>query len=131
MLQPIETKFGTIYIEELNSEREEIDRIKVFDSEQKYMDYYDISVLEDCAKELNITLQEEYQIRINNLKESDTIDVLVSSILFTWDFITVDWFEVADYLDIDYPNKQMVLDELWENEYVNKIGDYYIVVSEC
>ena len=123
MLQAIETKFGTIYIEGLNSKREEEDRIKIFDSEKKYMEYFSIEFLEDYCRVENHTLEEEYQLRIKNLKECDTIESLVGSILLDWDLITVNWFEAADRLGIDYPIKQMVLDELKGNEYVNKIGE--------
>ena len=131
MLQAIETKFGTIYIEGLNSKREEEDRIKVFDSEKKYIEYFSIEFLEDYCRVENHALEEEYQLRIKNLKECDTIESLVGSILLDWDLITVNWFEAADRLGIDYPIKQMVLDELKGNEYVNKIGEYYIVLAEC
>ena len=129
MLQAIKTKFGTVYIEELNSEREEKDRIKIFDSEQKYMDYFSLPVLESFAKAENHTLEEEYRLRIKNIIECDTIDDLLGCILWWWELITVDWFEVADYLKINDSDKQRVLEELQNNECVNKIGDYYVITE--
>ena len=130
MLQAIKTKFGTVYIEELNSEREEEDRIKVFDSEKKYMDYFSIETINNWSKANNTTLEEEYQSIIKYIEESDTIERLVTIISHLYDLITVDWFEAADYLGIDHPSKHVVLEELYNNEFVNKIGNYYIVVCE-
>lgn len=47
MLQAIETKLGAIYIEELNSEREDVDRIKMFDSGKRYLDYISTEFIMD------------------------------------------------------------------------------------
>ncbi|MDD5980144.1 MAG: hypothetical protein PUC23_03430 [bacterium] len=128
MLQTIETKFGIIYIEELY-DREEVDRVKIFDSELKYMDYYGIEMLENNALEMNHTLEEEYQILIKCFKECFSITELVGIIMGTDNFkITVNWLEVANCLEIDYySEKEMILEEISGNEYVNKIGDYYII----
>lgn len=39
MLRTVKTKFGTFFIEDLNSVREESDRIKIFDSNKKYIHF--------------------------------------------------------------------------------------------
>lgn len=120
MLRTVKTKFGTFFIEDLNSVREESDRIKIFDSNKKYMDYISVAHLNE----------EEYQLRINDFIDCDTIESLIEKISFDYEMVTSDWEEVADYLGINYyPNKQLVLNELNGNECVNKIGDYFIVLS--
>lgn len=45
-MKKIETSFGTLYIEEEN-DREETHRIKIFDSEMRYFDYYSLDYLEE------------------------------------------------------------------------------------
>ena len=130
MLRTVKTKFGTFFIEDLNSVREEFDRIKIFDSNKKYMDYISVAHLNadrDCTGR---RLEEEYQLRINDFINCDTIESLIEKISFDYEMVTSEWKEAADYLGINYyPNKQLVLNELKGNEYVNKIGDYFIVLS--
>ena len=117
MLQKIETKFGIIHIEDLHSQREEDDRIKIFDSGENYMEYFALEDLEDCAEECGHTVEEELNIRIKNFKECDTIEDLVSSIFWTWDLITKNPEEIEEYLE--------------NNEWLNTIGEYYVVIPEC
>ena len=117
MLQAIETKFGTIYVEDLHSQRPEEDRIKIFDSGMNYMDYFSLDSLESCAEEGGHTIEDELAIRVENFKQCDTIEDLVGSIFWTWDFITKDPTEIEPYLE--------------SNEWLNQIGDYYIVIPEC
>ena len=131
MLQAIETKFGTIYIEELNSEREEAERIKIFDSEKRYIDYIETEFIMDRADVFGDTTEEELNSYIRTMKECETIEELVQYIGINYELITDDWEEAASYMRpfcIDEYNSE---DELLTNEWINKIGNYYIVVSEC
>lgn len=130
MLRTVKTKFGTFFIEDLNSVREESDIIKIFDSNKKYMDYISVAHLNADRDYTGRRLEEEYQLRINDFIDCDTIESLIEKISFDYEMVTSDWEEVADYLGINYyPNKQLVLNELNGNEYVNRIGDYFIVLS--
>lgn len=70
-LNKIQTKYGAIYIESLNGNRDEQDRIKIFDSDRKYIDYFSIEMLEDCAREMETTLEEEYAVRVRNFRQTD------------------------------------------------------------
>lgn len=45
-MRKIETPFGILYIEEEN-DREETHRIKIYDSEMRYFDYYSLDYLEE------------------------------------------------------------------------------------
>lgn len=115
-MQKIETKFGAIYIEDFHDRAEE-DRIKIFDSGKNYMEYFSLEGLMDCAEDCGHTVEEELNIRIKNFKECDAIEDLANSIFWTWDLITKDSKEVEEYLE--------------NNEWLNIIGDYYIVIPEC
>ena len=131
MLQAIETKFGTIYIEELNPTREEEDRIKVFDSEKRYFDSIEVEFIMDRADVFGHTMEEELNLYVEKMKECETIEELVQYIGINYELITDDWEEAASYMRpfcIDEYNSE---DELLTNEWINKIGNYYIVVSEC
>lgn len=125
----VHTKFGSIYIEELCSKREEEDRIKIFDSNKNYMDYFDIENLQLCANEMKHSLKYEYNLRIKNFLEAETINDLTSLIYSYNDFkITDNWKEGIEFLGLDASN--CTLSELRTNEYVNQIGDYYIILSD-
>ena len=131
MLQAIETKFGAIYIEELNSEREDVDKIKMFDSEKRYLDYIATEFIMDRSDVFGDTIEEELNSYIGEMKECETIEELTQYIGINYELITDDWEETASYMKpfcIDEYNSE---DELLTNEWINKIGSYYIVVSEC
>lgn len=130
-LKEIKTKFGSIYIEELFSKRKEEDRIKIFDSNKNYMDYFDVEHLQNCANEMGHSLRWEYCTRINNFKETNYIADL-ADLIYTdlhASYITKNWLEGVEYLKI---NNIFIcnLTEFEENEYVNKIGDYYVILSD-
>lgn len=130
-LTEIKTKWGSIYIEELNSKREEEERIKIYDSNKNYMDYFDVEHLQNCADEMGHSLKWEYGTRINNFMEANYIEDLAQLIYSDLhaSFITKNWLEGAEYLKIN--NISICnLSEFKENEYVNQIGDYYIILSD-
>lgn len=123
-MRKIETKFGDLFIEELNNV-EEKGRIKIYDSEKRYLDYRSFETLEDFARINKTSLEEEYQIFIERLESDITIENLISNFIDNrYDLITKDWKKTASLLE---ENSE---EELLNNEWVNKIGDYWIVVSE-
>ena len=127
----IKTKWGSIYIEELFSKRGEEERIKIYDSNKKYMDYFDVEHLQNCADEMGHSLRYEYHTRIRNFTEANYIKDL-ANLIYTdlhASYITNNWLEGADYLKIN--NISICnLTEFKENEYVNQIGDYYVILSD-
>ena len=129
-LRRIQTNFGTIFIEELYSKRGEEERIKIFDSNEKYMDYFDVEHLQNCADEMKYSLKWEYNTRIQNFIKAEYIEDLAQLIYSTMhaSFITKNWKEGAEFLGIDYNHCN--LSEFKNNEYVNQIGDYYIILSD-
>ena len=129
-LREIKTSIGSIYIENFFF-REETDRVKVYDSDGKYMDYFTLESIEETAKVNNcscITMIEEY---IKNMRKKSTIEDLLDYISLSWDEYSVDWEKIADILVEKTEHQINSVDELLENEWVNKIGDYYILITEC
>ena len=131
MLQIIATKFGNLYIEELNGKREEDERIKIYDSLKRYMDYIDVEWIEDRAEVFGDTIEEELASYIGEMLECATINELVSYLGVEYELITKDLEEAASYMRPFCIDEYHSEDELLTNEWINKIGDYYIVVTEC
>ena len=130
-LKEIKTKFGSIYIEELCSKRKEEDRIKIFDSNKNYMDYFDVEHLQNCANEMGHSLKYEYNTRIRNFIKAETIKDLTLLVYSYEDFkIVTNWKEGAKLLEIDLSDNVKAEKEFFDNEYVNQIGDYYVILSD-
>lgn len=121
-MQKVETKFGTIYIEDLY-DRVEADRIKIFDSNQRYLDYYSMEIIDYIAECKRIPSSDVLQAEIDSIEHCDNITDLVGMLTSDCEMCTRHWENVARFLEIDSPTEV-------ENDYVNKIGDYYIVVVE-
>jgi hypothetical protein len=146
-MKQINTKFGTIYIEDLEYDRhcpamrEEEDRIKVFDSLERYLDYWTIDTLTEFATSANTTLEAEYQEIIRMYENADSLHNLCPDIRYaTNDVEKMALFMQADYaLDIEgrdivammFTKNVKELEELvLANDFVNKIGDWYILIEE-
>lgn len=110
MLNSVQTKFGLISIETLMHPREEEDRIKIYDSDDCYLDYIPLQTLIDSACEMETTIEEEYATRLKAFREEDSIENLVQLL-------------ITDCIGVtDTPQE--------ENDYVNRIGKYYILMRE-
>ena len=132
-MKQINTKFGTIYIEEWEFDRhkpwqrEEEDRVKIFDSNERYLDYFSADSIEENAEYDNITPQELLDKYASDFANIETIEEFLDELGIEYDLITKDRVEVVNYLlDFNVDDDS----DIEENEWVNKIGDYYIVVSE-
>lgn len=132
-MKEIKTKFGTIYIEEWEfdrhkpCQREEEDRVKIFDSNERYLDYFSADSIEENAEYDNITPQELLDKYASDFANIETIEEFLDELGIEYDLITKDRVEVVNYLlDFNVDDDS----DIEENECVNKIGDYYIVVSE-
>ena len=79
----------------------------------------------NCSEQ---TIIDEY---IRNMKNCKTIEDLLIYINLSWDEYSVDWEKIADILVERTEHQINSVDELLENEWVNKIGDYYILITEC
>lgn len=117
-MKEIETKFGKLYIEDFEYDRhkpwirEEEDRIKLYDSKGRYFDYFPMT---------ETVTKEEYSGYINFIETSPNIEYLLDGLGINYELVTKDKKEVQDFMkDEDIEN----------NEWVNIIGDYYIVIAE-
>lgn len=131
MLMPIETSYGTLYIEDLNEKREEKDRVKLYDSTQKYLDYFDVEFLQHCAKLIGKSQNKILDDAINEIKKCNSVIELCNYLFIKYFLITTSIIEVASNLNAicgvdDYHSESDIL----ENEWVNKIGNTYIIIDE-
>ena len=124
-LQTIKTNYGTFYIEKIGFQ-EEKERIKIYDSKQRYIDYFDMEDVEDVA-EIHCMSPEEYMAdTIHKMKNLKSVEELMEYLCVSWECMSDDWKDIANYLSPENPEKTEK--DLWENEWINVIGDYYIVV---
>ena len=122
-MKRLDTKYGTIYIEELDK-REEDDRVKIYDSNVHYLDYVPLwdEYLIDCPKE------DQYQDFIDKLKSFDTVERLLEWLVCKYEIIsTAD--EMVAYIVKEWGiSNDEANAELESNEYINKVGDKYILL---
>lgn len=120
ILNPVQTKFGAISVETLMHPRAEEDRIKIYDSDGRYLDYFSLEELYDSACEMETTIEEEYAARLKAFREEDNFDTLVS--LLTTDCVakTDNPLELERELNI----------KVDDNDYINRIGKYYLLMRE-
>ena len=116
---------GDFYIEELEN-REEQDRVKLYDSDEKYLDYLPIERYDDTDP----TEEEQYQGYVEMLESFKTVPDLMEWLVSSWEFIgdkdqTIKYLH--EELNWDLPSEDY---NPLDNEWVNRIGDVYIVVSE-
>lgn len=127
-LNKIKTKYGTIYIESLNGNREKQDRIKIFDSDKKYIDYFSIETLENYARERGITIEEEYAGMVWVFKKITKLYELlhyISKNIINW---TDNPLEFAALLNADGVTE--IYSNVVNNDFVNRIGDIYTLSRE-
>ena len=125
-MRKINNKYlGNFYIEELEN-REEQDRVKLYDSDEKYLDYLPLERYDD----FDPTEEEQYQGYIEMLESFETVPDLMDWLVSSWEFIgdkdqTIKYLH--EELNLDLPSEDY---NPLDNEWVNRIGDIYIVVSE-
>lgn len=110
ILNLVQTKFGLISIETLINPRSEEDRIKIYDSDDRYLDYFSLEELFDAAAEMETTVEEEYASRLRAFREEDDANTLIS-------LLTTDCMAITNV-----PQE--------ENDYVNRIGNLYLLMQE-
>lgn len=125
-MRKINNKYlGNFYIEELEN-REEQDRVKLYNSDEKYLDYLPLERYDD----FDPTEEEQYQGYIEMLESFKTVPDLMEWLVSSWEFIgdkdqTIKYLH--EELNWDLPSEDY---NPLDNEWVNRIGDVYIVVSE-
>lgn len=114
---------GNFYIEELEN-REEKNRVKLFDSNGHYLDYlplerYDIN---------EPTFEEQYDSYIDILEHFETVQELMDWLVCSCDFIG-NKSETIKYVLTEWNLPDDECNPL-DSEWVNRIGDVYIIISE-
>ena len=115
---------GDFYIEELDN-REAQDRVKLFDSDFKYLDYLPLERCDDTDP----TFEEQYDEYVKVLEEFKTVPELMDWLVCDCDFIgsqdeTIEFLHKE--LNWELPSEEY---NPLDNEWVNRIDDVYIVVS--
>ena len=116
---------GNFYIEELEN-REEKDRVKLYDSDYKYLDYLPLERYDDTDP----TFEEQYNNYLEILGRFDTVEGLMEWLVCEAEFIG-NKYQMLDYL-VNRLNWDDVSEDYnpLDNEWVNRIGDVYVLVSE-
>lgn len=113
---------GKFYIENFD-EREEKDRVKIYDSDENYLDYLPI-------EEDDTPIEEQYNHYIEMLESFKTVEELMDWLVCDYEFIG-DKEEMIDYLhdelNWELPSKKY---NPLDNEWINRIGDIYILITE-
>lgn len=123
-MKEITLKFGgTIYMEYFG-EQEEEDRIKVFDSDKEYLDYFSVESLDETRNMYgSLSIQDLLDVYADKMAEKESVEALL-------DFLGVEWRAI-------YPSKAALIEatnrdvhEIDADEWINHIGKYYVEVEE-
>lgn len=105
----IESLNAFLFIDELKNP-EEKDRIKVWDSNHEYIDYFPIETLIDAAAGCNKTLEDEYNTRCLAIESATDINELIG-IVSTDEFIIAPTSDMRpiwkDYFSADTSNESV------------------------
>lgn len=119
-MKEITLKFGgTIYME-WYGEQEEEDRIKVFDSDKEYLDYFSVESLEETRSMYKgLSMQDLLDDYADVMAGKESVEALLG-------YLEINWLAI-------YPSAAALRKteglEL-TNEWVNHIGKYYVLVDE-
>lgn len=113
---------GNFYIEELEN-REEKDRVKLYDSDENYLDYLPLERYDDTDP----TFEEQYQGYVEMLESFKNVPDLMDWLVCDCDFIGNESEAIKYILTEIMPDNEF---DLLDNEWVNRIGDVYIIISE-
>lgn len=114
---------GEIYVEDFDT-REEEDRVKFYDSDGKYLDYLLLDIDGDGDTDI---YERNYNGFINTVASKASIEGLLDYFVCDYELVgTKD--EVSKYFHDEF-NFNINYD-ITDNEYVVRIGDVYIVLSE-
>lgn len=123
-MRKINNKYlGNFYIEELEN-REEHDRVKLFDSNENYLDYLSLERYDDTDP----TVEEQYRGYIEMLESFKTVPDLMNWLVCDYDFIG-NKSDAIKYVLTEWNLPDDECDPL-DSEWVNRIGDTYIIISE-
>ena len=116
---------GKFYIENFD-EREEQDRVKIYDSDENYLDYLPLDQIDVD----DTPIEEQYNNYIEMLESFKTIEEMMDWLVCDCEFIgnkdrTIEYLHKELNWELPSENYNPL-----DNEWVNRIGDTYIVVSD-
>ena len=111
---------GNFFIENFD-EREEQDRVKIYDSDENYIDYLPI-------EEDDTPIEEQYNNYIEMLENFKTVEELMDWLVCNYEFIG-NKSEAIKYVLTEWNLPDDECDPL-DSEWVNRIGDTYIIIAE-
>lgn len=134
----VNTQVGVLYMEEID-QREESDRIKLYDSEHRYFDYLP---LENIAQE---AIGSYCKNVIAQLEKLETIDKILAFLWIRAYTVSESWIDLLEDIygldgyeyDLDndrfvkLPDGEILTEEvIAKNDFVNKIGNTYVLNCE-
>lgn len=122
-MKQIDLKFaGKIYME-LYGEQEEKDRIKIYDSDKEYLDYFSVENLQEMANMNQKSVQDILDEYAEKLSEKENVIDLLDWLGVEWEGIWPNKFRAMETLEMN-------IQEFSQNEWMNHIGNYYIKIAE-
>lgn len=132
----IKTPVGRLYLESVNS-REERDRIKLYDSLRRYLDYFSLEYLD-------VETPEQYEEEIiASLQKCRSIKQLIAQLGLEVETYSKDWKKIGKKLygdeiivetggELYYipMHRRLGIGDLMKNEFMNQVGDTYILIAE-
>lgn len=119
-MRKLKTKFGTLYIEEPTDNRADEDRYVIEDSYRRWFDYFTTETVEETWGSYE-NFFNDFQ---NSLEKFDEPQDLLDYLGINYEVASTDWKDLLEYTGGDS------IEDVLSNEYVNKIGNYYIFVVE-
>jgi len=105
---------GNFYIENFD-EREEKDRVKIYDSDENYLDYLPL----DQVDVNDTPIEEQYNNYIEMLEQFKTVEELLDWLVTNYGFIgSLEELKDSEWADV------------LGTEWVNRVGDTYIAISD-
>ena len=117
-LKQVKTKVGTFYADRYDAG---FDKIRLYDSNWRYLDYWEPEIIVGFAEDENTNPLTWWCNTLNRLESVDNIHWLLHYLGVECSLVTKDKQALCDFMnDEDAPN----------NDMVNIIGEYYIVVRD-
>lgn len=143
-MRELTTKFGTLYIEEPSDCRADEDRYVIEDSKRRWFDYFTAESVEESWGDYENFYNELKEKFVTFEKPDDILDYLgidAYTISKNWEDLLEDMYELGDYFwdektqtyytKAENGQRTTITEEfILNNEYVNVIGEWYILVCD-
>ena len=122
----VKTAFGKVSIEYPVGNNDD-DKIRFFDSNGEYIDYIEAETMREKAEKFGISFVGAIISYVEEIKNAKTIDELCHLVCDCWEVAVYHehWKSIARHLGVTTE------DDVKNNELVNTIGDFYVLISEC